>query len=109
MSTLDLPGLTKRLEGLGLGPIPQFLEANLLNNPLDIGRSYLAEILANLVGCDLITAYNSIQCPEDIFRGSDLAVPLPKLCRGASCADVALDLTQRVRNSLPFAIHCDPD
>jgi arginyl-tRNA synthetase len=79
MSTLDLRGLATRLEGLGLGPIPQFREAYILNKPLDIGRSYLADILGNLVGCDSITAYNSIQSPIDIST-ADLTVPLPKLC-----------------------------
>src|SRR5277367_387029 len=101
MSTLDLPGLATRLKGLGLGPIPQFSEAHLLNKPLDIGRSYLADILGHLFGCDPITAYNSIQSPNDISNG-DLAVPLPKLCRGADWKAVRIDLNKRVRRSLPF-------
>jgi arginyl-tRNA synthetase len=108
MSTLDLPGLTKRLEGLELGPIPQFLEANLLINPLDIGRSYLAEILADLVGCDLITAYDSIQSLNDTFT-ADLTVILPRLRRGRNPVDVAMDIIQGVRHSLPFAVHYVPD
>jgi arginyl-tRNA synthetase len=109
MSTLDLPGLSKRLEGLGLGPIPQFSEAQLLHKPLDIGRSYLADILGWLVPCDSITAYNSIQSPNDLFPTADLTVPLPKLCRGADSRAVAMDLIQRVRHSLPFAVYCGPD
>jgi arginyl-tRNA synthetase len=109
MSTLDLPGLAKILEGLGLGPIPQFSEAHLLNNPLDIGRSYLADILSRLVGCDPIPAYNSIQLPYDIYNGN-LMVPLPKLCRGADWRSAfASDLIEKVRHSFPYAAHCGPD
>ena len=108
MSTLDLPSLATRLEGLGLGPIPQFSKAHLLNKPLDIGRSYLADILSHLVGCDPITAYNSIQSPNDIFT-ADLTVPLPKLCPGADWRAVTRDLIKRVRHRLPFAVYCGPD
>jgi len=81
MSTLDLPGLAARLKGLGLGPIPQFSQAHSLINPLDIGRSYLAEILGHLVDCDSITAYNSIHLSNDISN-ADFTVILPKLCPG---------------------------
>jgi arginyl-tRNA synthetase len=52
MAIFDLGGLATRLEGLGLGPIPQFSEAHVLNKPLDIGRPYLADILCNLIDCD---------------------------------------------------------
>jgi arginyl-tRNA synthetase len=95
MSTLDLPGLAIRLEGLGLGPIPQFSEAHILINPLEIGRSYLAEILGHLVDCDSITAYNSIQLPNDISAG-DFTVILPKLCLGEDWKVDSRDLLKRV-------------
>jgi arginyl-tRNA synthetase len=97
MATLNLSGLVKILERLGLGPIPQISEAHVLNRPLDIGRSYLAEILSNLTNCDLITAYNSIQWPNDIFT-ADLTVPLPKLSHGADPNALAVDLMQRVQH-----------
>jgi hypothetical protein len=103
MATLDLSGLATRLEGLGLGPIPQFSEAHVLNKPLDIGRSYLADILRSLIDCDPITAYNSIQWPNDIFT-ADLTVPLPKLSHSADTTAFAIDLMDRVRDSLPFAV-----
>lgn len=99
MSTLDLNGLEKKLEGLGLGPIPQFSEAHVLNKPLDVGRAYLADILHGLVGCVPIAAYNSIQWPNDVFT-ADLTVPLPKLSRNADPTSLAIDLTQRVRSSI---------
>ena len=105
MATLDLSGLATKLEGLGLGPIPQFSEAHVLNKPLDIGRSYLADILHSLIDCDPIAAYNSIQWPNDIFT-ADLTVPLPKLSRGADPTALALNLTERVGHSLPYAVCC---
>lgn len=95
MATLELSGLTARLEGLGLGGIPEFPEAHVLNKPLDIGRSYLAEILSSLTDCDALTAYNSIHWPNDIFT-ADLTVPLPKLSHGADPDALAVDLMKRV-------------
>jgi arginyl-tRNA synthetase len=97
MATLDLNGLATRLEGLGLGPIPQFAEAHVLDKPLDIGRSYLAEILSSLTECDAIAAYNSIQWPNEIFT-ADLTVPLPKLIHGSNPDALAIDLMKRVRH-----------
>jgi arginyl-tRNA synthetase len=101
MATLQLNGLVTRLEGLGLGPIPQFPKARVLNKPLDVGRSYLANILLSLVNCDSSLAYDSIQWPNDIFT-ADLTVPLPKLSRGADPTALALDLTQRVGSNEPL-------
>jgi arginyl-tRNA synthetase len=95
MTTLDQNGLVTRLEGLGLGPIPDFVDAHVLNKPLDIGRSYLADILRSLVHCDPILAYKSIQWPNDIFT-ADLTVPLPKLSRGSEPKTLGIDLRQRV-------------
>jgi hypothetical protein len=103
MATLDLSGLASKLEGLGLGPIPQFSDARVLDKPLDIGRSYLADILRSLIDCDPITAYNSIQWPNDIFT-ADLTVPLPKLSHGADPTAFAIDLMQRVRQSFPYTV-----
>jgi arginyl-tRNA synthetase len=106
MSTLDLPGLEVRLEALGVGPIPQFSRAHVLNNPLDIGRSYLADILVKLVGCDPIIAYQSIQSPKNIFNG-DLAVPLPKLFRGSDL-NAFQDVIKRVWHNFLFAVTVAP-
>ncbi|KAH9203701.1 arginyl-tRNA synthetase [Leptodontidium sp. 2 PMI_412] len=94
MTTLDQGGLVTRLEELGLGPIPEFAEAHVLKKPLDIGRSYLADILRSLVECDPILAYSSIQWPNDIFT-ADLTVPLPKLSRGSDPKSLGIDLRQR--------------
>jgi arginyl-tRNA synthetase len=95
MTTLELSGLVTTLEGLGLGPIPQFSESHVLNRPLDIGRSYLADILQNLTECDPNLGYKSIQVPNDIFT-ADLMVPLPKLSRGEYSQSFSDGLRQRV-------------
>lgn len=95
MTTLNQGGLGTWLEGLGLGPIPEFAEAHVLNKPLDIGRSYLADTLRSLVQCDPILAYKSILWPNDIFT-ADLSVPLPKLSPGANPQAFGTDLRQRV-------------
>ena len=60
MTILELSGFTTKLESLGLGPIPQFSESHVLNEPLDIGCSYLADIIRNLAECDPYLAYKSI-------------------------------------------------
>jgi arginyl-tRNA synthetase len=108
MATLDQSGLVTRLEGLGLGPIPQFAEAQVLNKPLDIGRSYLADVLQSLVECDPDLAFQSIQWPNDIFT-ADLTVPLPKLSRGSDPKSLGIDLRQRVRYSLALFLYSAED
>jgi arginyl-tRNA synthetase len=95
MATLDLSGLTALFERLGLGPIPRFEKAHVLDKPLDTGRSYLADILCSLTGCGAVTAYSSIQWPNDIFT-ADLTIPLLRLSHNADPTALAIDLMQRV-------------
>jgi arginyl-tRNA synthetase len=96
MATLTITGLEELLGGLGLKvPVPHFPTADILNKPLDIGRSYLADILCSLVECNAAGAYNSISWPGDIYNG-DLAVILPKLSHGSAAKDLALEVTKRV-------------
>lgn len=99
MTTIDISSLTAKMSGLGLGPIPAFAEAHVLNKPLDIVSSYLAEILISLTGCDAPTAFKSIHWPNDIFI-SDLTVPLPQLKHGADPDALAVDIMKRVRSNL---------
>jgi arginyl-tRNA synthetase len=96
MTTLTIAELETLLGGLGLKtPIPQFPEADVLNKPLDIARSYFADILRDLVGCDAETAYGSIRWPDNISNG-DLAVVLPKLSHGNASETLAFELMQKV-------------
>jgi arginyl-tRNA synthetase len=102
MATLTITGLEALLGRLGLKlPIPHFAAADVLNKPLDIGRSYFADILRSLVECDAVIAYNSIQWPSDIFSG-DLAVILPKLSHGTDHSALAIDLIQKAWHFLSY-------
>jgi arginyl-tRNA synthetase len=96
MTTLAIVGLGEFLSNLGLKtPIPSFGPADVLNRPLDIGRSYLADIVHELADGEPEQAYKSIHWPNNIFNG-DLAVIIPKLCPGSDPHTVGFDLTQKV-------------
>jgi arginyl-tRNA synthetase len=96
---LRMDVLEQSLSSLDLNfPIPDVKDAEVLANPLDVYRTYLALILADAVGCDIDVAYKSIQWPNNIFNG-DLAVILPKLRPGAKADEVAVELIKKVRLS----------
>ncbi|KAF2185091.1 arginyl-tRNA synthetase [Zopfia rhizophila CBS 207.26] len=95
MATSTVAELEGLLGGLDLKtPIPPFPSSDVLKSPLDICRSYLADILCSLVDCDPVVAYNSIQWPNNIFNG-DLTVILPKLSPGANASELAFDLMKK--------------
>ena len=96
MTTLTVPdieGLVKRV-GLII-PIPEFSSSNVLSNPLDIGHSYIADIIRLQTQCDEDTAWNSIQWPNNIYNG-DFAIILPKLGHHADSKSLAFNITQKV-------------
>lgn len=96
MTTTTITGLETLLERLEVKvPIPQFVSTDVLRRPLDIGRSYLADIFCSLLECDPGIAYKAIHWPNDISSG-DLAVILPKLIQGADLNIVGFDITKRV-------------
>jgi arginyl-tRNA synthetase len=83
MSTLTSAGLETLLGGLSLKvPVPQCTNTKILNDPVDISRSYLADILHEITHSDILHTYNAVQLPAvvDGFSG-DLAIILPKLAR----------------------------
>lgn len=101
IATMNISGLEALLQKLGLSvPIPPFPSADVLNIPLDIGRSYFADILCSLIGCDAATAYNSIQLPNSVDNG-DLAVILPRLSHGDSEA-LGFTIKQNVWSFLSY-------
>ena len=96
ITTMEMSGLEALLRELGLTvPIPPFPSADVLNIPLDIGRSYFADILCSLIGSDAATAYNSIQLPNSIDNG-DLAVILPRLNQGPDSESLGFTIKQNV-------------
>jgi len=97
MTTLKVTDLEVLLAKLGLKvPTPPFEAADVLTRPLDIGRSYFADILHSLVEGDRKKAYSSILLPGDVFNG-DLAVVLPKLKPGSKADVLGPDLMTKVR------------
>ncbi|KAJ2905743.1 arginine-tRNA ligase [Zalerion maritima] len=97
MATTEIAGLTSLLENLGLSaPVPTYPEAQILENPLDIGRSYLAEILRSLVGVEDGIAYKAITWPNNIYNG-DFSVPLPKLSHEKTPKDLASEITSKYK------------
>ncbi|KAF3397012.1 Arginine--tRNA ligase, cytoplasmic [Talaromyces pinophilus] len=95
MTTSTVTDLEALLAQLGVKvPIPQFPAADVLKRPLDIGRSYLADIFCSLLECDPDVAYKSIHWPNDISSG-DLAVILPKLSQGGDSNAVGFDLINK--------------
>jgi arginyl-tRNA synthetase len=99
MDTLSVTNLGVLLEGLGLNAIPHFTAADIQNNPLDIARCYLADIISGLVSCNRDVAFDSIQSTNGITDG-DLAIKLPKLSHTANYDDFADDLKKKVRQIL---------
>lgn len=96
MATASLPGLQAFVANIGLDPIPPFAEADVLNNPIDIYHSYLAEVFQALVECDPELVYNSIQ-PASTSGNGDLDIVLPKLkLPGISPKQLAGELIKKV-------------
>ena len=99
MATRTIAGLEELLGRLGLKvPHPHSAGTDVLYNPLDIGRSYLADILSSLVEGDAVTAFSSIQWPNNIESG-DLSVVLPRLRPGVKPNVIAFDFSKKVKNS----------
>ncbi|KAF3806870.1 Arginine--tRNA ligase cytoplasmic [Colletotrichum gloeosporioides] len=98
MATLSINGLHSSLERLSLDtPLPSFPPADVLVRPLDIFRSYIAKIVAEVTGCDPALAYEAIQTTAAISMG-DLAVILPRLKIKAN-AEVAAELLAKFPKS----------
>ncbi|SPO04055.1 related to arginyl-tRNA synthetase, cytosolic [Cephalotrichum gorgonifer] len=111
MATVSADNLHNFLGTMGLKtPVPAFESANMTSRPLDIGRSYLADVLLGLLeGEDPVKAYNSIQWSNDTASG-DLYVPIPKINHGEGDAeDLAFDLMQKFPQDHPLFVLPVPD
>jgi arginyl-tRNA synthetase len=98
MSTLHVNGLQRLLRALSVDETTfssDSASGDVLANPLDVFRSVLADLLANILACDPQSAYNSIQWPNNIFNG-DLSVTLPKLCPGRKPDETSSELVNKV-------------
>ncbi|KAH8726342.1 hypothetical protein GQ44DRAFT_194397 [Phaeosphaeriaceae sp. PMI808] len=99
---MTMESLEHTLASLSLTvPVPQVEAAEVLTNPLDLVRVYLAKILAEILECDDADAYKSVQWPNNIFNG-DLAVILPKLKPGAKPDAVAKEIMEKFPSDHPL-------
>ncbi|KAI0179710.1 arginyl-tRNA synthetase [Hypoxylon sp. FL1284] len=79
MTTSSRVGLEALLEALGVAaPVPDFAQSDILNRPIDIYRSYLADTASKALGCEGTLAYEAVQS-ANIKDNSDLTLILPKL------------------------------
>jgi arginyl-tRNA synthetase len=66
------------LHDLGVEAFPPAPETNPPTHPIDIYRTYLADILSKATGCTPSLVYDSLQCPTTLEHG-DLVLPVPRL------------------------------
>lgn len=95
MATLSPEGLQGFLEALEV-EFPHTDQAliDMVNNPMDIYRYHLAEILIKLTECEQQVAYKSVIWANDM---SHLVVIAPRLrVKGIKSEDLAADLHDRV-------------
>jgi hypothetical protein len=78
MATTSHPGLEAFVAGLGLGAVPPFAAADVLNDPMDLCHAYLAQNFQQLVECDPDLVYKAIQ-PPNTTQDGDLDIVLPRL------------------------------
>ena len=102
MATTSLPGLETFVADLGLGPLPHFATADILNDPMDLYHSYLAEDFGRLIESDPDLVYKAIQPPNTIQDG-DLDIVLPRLkLSGGSPKQLAAELLKQVCQLFSF-------
>ena len=85
MASLTHAGLEAHLATLGLKtPIPVFTGLDVLRDPLDIARSYLADQIHEIVQGNAEHALSAVQLPATVDpMGGDLTIILPRLAREA--------------------------
>lgn len=97
MATCSVDGLEDLLGKVGLDtPVPAFPGADIVHNPQDIFRAYLADTLQRLLNCDRAIAYDAIQ-PSNVTGMGDLVIVSPRLrLRDVKPKDLVSDLAHRV-------------
>lgn len=104
MATCTVNGLTDLLGKAGLDtPVPDFPGGDIVHNPQDIFRAYLADTLQKLVQCDRVVAYDAIQSSNVTGMG-DLIIVSPRLkLKDVKPKDLVSDLAHRLPRSPPFS------
>ncbi|CEI64449.1 unnamed protein product [Fusarium venenatum] len=103
VTTCSVSGIENLLGKAGLDtPIPEYPGADIVHNPQDIFRVYLAETIQKLTNCDRLVAYDAIQTSNVTGMG-DLVVVAPRLrLQGINNEDLAKDLLQKLPRTPPF-------
>jgi len=96
MATLLPEGIQTLLTRQGVeSPIPNIAGTDVINNPIHIFLSYLADTLVQLTECSPEVAYSSIQWPNEL---GDLVVVLPRLkLQHKNPKTFSTELKQKVR------------
>ncbi|KAM0487572.1 hypothetical protein ACHAP7_002090 [Fusarium lateritium] len=102
-TTCSVSGIENLLGRAGLDtPIPEFPGADIVHNPQDIFRVYLADTLQKLLNCDRLVAYDAIQTPNVTGMG-DLVIVAPRLrLKDVKAEDLVTDLARKLPISPPF-------
>ncbi|EXM30547.1 Arginine-tRNA ligase [Fusarium oxysporum f. sp. vasinfectum] len=102
-TTCSVSGIETLLGKVGLDtPVPDFPDADIVHNPQDIFRVYLADTLQKLVNCDRLVAYDAIQT-SNITGMGDLIIVAPRLrLKGVKPEELAKDLLQKLPRTPPF-------
>ncbi|KAF4457961.1 hypothetical protein F53441_216 [Fusarium austroafricanum] len=102
-TTCSISGLENLLGKAGLHtPISEYPGADIVHNPQDIFRVYLADILQKLLNCDRLVAYDAIQT-SNITGMGDLIIVAPRLRQqGVNHEDLVKDLLQKLPRTPPF-------
>ncbi|KAF9774982.1 hypothetical protein IL306_006981 [Fusarium sp. DS 682] len=102
-TTCSVSGLETLLGRAGLDtPIPEFPGADIVHNPQDIFRVYLADTLEKLLHCDRQVAYDAIQTSNVTGMG-DLVIVAPRLrLKNVNPEDLVKDLLQKLPITPPF-------
>ncbi|KAI1067961.1 hypothetical protein LB507_004500 [Fusarium sp. FIESC RH6] len=103
VTTCSVSGIENLLDKAGLHtPIPEYPGADIVHNPQDIFRVYLADTIQKLTDCDRQIAYDAIQTSNVTGMG-DLVVVAPKLrIQNTNHEELAKDLLQKLPREPPF-------
>ena len=95
--TISIAALQQKLQALGADPsVLDHESADILTNPLDIYRSYLANDLTKILECGWQLIYDAIHWTNQLSNG-DLILIVPKLrLKGAKPAEVTRELSGKV-------------
>ncbi|KAF3481831.1 arginyl-tRNA synthetase [Arthroderma uncinatum] len=96
MSSLSLQGLESLLQALGVQtPVPRFTRANVVSSPIDIYRSYVANTIHKLTGCNEEVAYDAVQWASAATNADLMLVTARLKIKGTNPNQLAQDLVSK--------------